>query len=90
MLTFCLGYNLCSVLEMQREWYFDKYGWSENRLLCVIRGDVGVLRNRYGVILPLEYARIELLYSSKPYCKVRKNRMWQIYDIERHKLVSDE
>lgn len=25
-----------------------------------------------------------------PYCKVRKNHMWQIYDIERHELVCDE
>ena len=90
MPLFCLGYNPYSVLEAQREWHFDKYSWSENGLLCVRRGDVGGLRDRYGVILPIEYDRIELLTSSKPYCKVRKNRMWQIYDIERHELVSDE
>lgn len=88
--VFCLGYNPYSVLEAQREWHFNKYSWSENGLLCVRRGDVGGLRDRYGVILPLEYDRIELLTSSKPYCKVCKNRMWQVYDIERHELVSDE
>lgn len=90
MPVFCLGYNPYSVLEAQREWHFNKYRWSDNGLLCVRKGNVGGLRDRYGVILPLEYDRIELLTSSKPYCKVRKNRMWRIYDIERHELVSDE
>ena len=90
MPVFCLGYNPYSVLEASRAWHFDKYGYSQNGLLCVRSGNVGGLRDRYGVILPLEYDRIELLDSSKPYCKVRKNRMWQIYDIERHELVTDE
>ena len=90
MPVFCLGYNPYSVLEGSRAWHFNKYGYSQNGLLCVSTGTVGGLRDRYGVILPLEYDRIELLDSSKPYCKVRKNRMWQIYDIERHELVSDE
>lgn len=90
MPVFCLGYNPYSVLEASRAWHFDKYAYSKNGLLCVSNGTIGGLRDRYGVILPLEYDRIELLDSSKPYCKVRKNRMWQIYDIERHELVSDE
>ena len=90
MPTFCLGYNQYSVLEAQRVRHFDKYSWAGNGLLVVRSGDVVGLRDRYGVILPLEYDRIELLTSSKPYCKVRKNHMWQIYDIERHELVCDE
>lgn len=90
MPVFCLGYNPYSVLEASRAWHFDKYAYSKNGLLCVSNGTIGGLRDRYGVILPLEYDRIELLDSSKPYCKVRKNRMWQIYDIERHELVTDE
>ena len=90
MPVFCLGYNPYSVLEASRAWHFDKYAYSKNGLLCVSNGTIGGLRDRYVVILPLEYDRIELLDSSKPYCKVRKNRMWQIYDIERHELVSDE
>ena len=54
-------------------------------------GDTGGLRDRYGVILPVDkYNRIELLTPSKPYCKVRKDGKWQIYDIERQELVSDE
>lgn len=43
------------------------------------------------LILPIDrYNRIELLTPSKPYCKVRKDGKWQIYDIERQELVSDE
>ena len=90
MPVFCLGYNSYSVLEASRVWHFDKYAYSKNGLLCVSNGTIAGLRDRYGVILPLEYDCIELLDSSKPYCKVHKNRMWQIYDIERHELVSDE
>ena len=36
------------------------------------------------------YDRIEILTPSKPYCKVRKDGKWQIYDIERQELVSEE
>ena len=90
MPVFCLGYNPYSVLEASRVWHFDKYAYSKNGLLCVSNGTIAGLRDRYGVILPLEYDCIELLDSSKPYCKVGKNRMWQIYDIERHELVSNE
>ena len=90
MPTFCLGYNQYSVMEASRAWHFDKYYGSPDGILCVRAGDTGGLRDRYGVILPLEYDRIELLTPSKPYCKVRKDGMWQIYDIERQELVSDE
>ena len=90
MPVFCLGYNPYSVLEAGRAWHFDRYYGSPDGILCVRSGNTGGLRDRYGVILPLEYDRIELLTPSKPYCKVRKNRMWQIYDIERQELVSDE
>lgn len=90
MPIFCLGYNPYSVLEASRAWHFDKYYGSPDGILCVRAGDTGGLRDRYGVILPLEYDRIELLTPSKPYCKVRKDGKWQIYDIERQELVSDE
>lgn len=90
MPTFCLGYNQYSVMEASRAWHFDKYYGSPDGILCVRAGDTGGLRDRYGVILPLEYDRIELLTPSKPYCKVRKDGKWQIYDIERQELVSDE
>ena len=91
MPVFCLGYNPYSVLEASRAWHFDKYYGSPDGILCVRAGDTGGLRDRYGVILPIDiYDRIELLTPSKPYCKVRKDRKWQIYDIERQELVSNE
>ena len=91
MPVFCLGYNPYSVLEASRAWHFDKYYGSPDGILCVRAGDTGGLRDRYGVILPVDrYGRIELLTPSKPYCKVRKEGKWQIYDIERQELVSEE
>ena len=91
MPVFCLGYNPYSVLEAGRAWHFDKYYGSPDGILCVRAGDTGGLRDRYGVILPIDrYNRIELLTPSKPYCKVRKDDKWQIYDIERQELFSDE
>ena len=91
MPVFCLGYNPYSVLEAGRAWHFDKYYESPDGILCVRAGDTGGLRDRYGVVLPVDrYDRIELLTPSKPYCKVRKDGKWQIYDIERQELFSDE
>ena len=91
MPVFCLGYNPYSVLEAGRAWHFDKYYGSPDGILCVRAGDTGGLRDRYGVILPVDiYDRIEILTPSKPYCKVRKDGKWQIYDIERQELVSEE
>lgn len=87
----CIGYNPYAVLEAKRGWHFDKYSYSPNGLLFVWNNDSAGLRDRYGVILPLgTYGSVELLTPSKPYCKVRKEGLWQIYDIERHELVSDE
>ena len=91
MPVFCLGYNPYSVLEAGRAWHFDKYYGSPDGILYVRAGNTGGLRDRYGVILPVDrYNRIEQLTPSKPYCKVSKDGKWQIYDIERQELVSDE
>ena len=89
--VFSLGYNPYSVLEAKRLWRFDKYYWARNGLLYVASKDGVGLRDRYGVILPVdEYDRVVLLRESMPYCKVRKDGKWQIYDIERRELVSEE
>lgn len=90
MPIFCLGYNPYSVINAKLLWHFDKYIYSQNGLLTIeSEGKVG-LRDRYGVILPIEYERVIILTPSKPYCKVKKGGKWQIFDIERHELVSDE
>ena len=55
----CLGYNPYSVLEASRAWHFDKYYGSLDGILCVRAGDTGGLRDKYGVILPVDkYNRI--------------------------------
>lgn len=91
MPVFCLGYNPYSVLEAGRQRHFNKYYGSPDGILCVSAGETKGLRDRYGVILPIDrYDRIELLTPTKPYCKVGRDNKWQIYDIERQELVSEE
>jgi hypothetical protein len=90
MPVFCLGYNPYSVLEAGRTRSFKTDLGSTRGLLYVQSDDNVGLRDRYGVILPVKYERVELLTPSKPYCKVMKDGKWQIYDIERHELVSEE
>lgn len=46
------------------------------------------IRNRFGIVLPAEYRRIQHLQYGLPYFKVGDDGAWQIYDIERHELVS--
>lgn len=86
----CMGYNPYTALDAKRASFFSEYAWAKDGVLLV-QGENGYgLRDRYKMILPAEYDRIEVLTPSKPYCKVCKNKMWQIYDIERHELVSEE
>lgn len=85
-----IGYNPYSVLESGRVMRFDDYSYSPNGLL-IVQGKNGFgLRDRYKQILPSEYDYIEILTPSKPYCKVRKDGRYRIYDIERHELLSEE
>lgn len=85
-----IGYNPYSVLESGRVIRFDSYSYSPNGLL-IVQGKNGFgLRDRYKQILPSEYDYIEILTPSKPYCKVRKDGKYRIYDIERHELLSEE
>lgn len=85
-----IGYNPYSVLESGRVIRFDSYSYSPNGLL-IVQGKNGFgLRDRYKQILPSEYDYIEILTPSKPYCKVRKDSKYRIYDIEQHELVSEE
>mgnify|MGYP003439754360 FL=1 len=85
-----IGYNPYSVLNAGRLTRFDDYSYSENGILFVRGKDGYGLRDRYKMILPAEYDYIEILTPSKPYCKVRKDGKYRIYDIERHELLSEE
>ncbi len=85
-----IGYNPYSVLNAGRVMRFDSYSYSPNGLL-IVQGKNGFgLRDRYKQIIPSEYDYIEILTPSKPYCKVRKDGKYRIYDIERHELLSEE
>ena len=83
----CLWYNPYSVMEAGRRSHFEDYECSPHGLM-IVGGKNGIgIRDRYGIIIPAEYDDIEILLSSKPYCKVRKDGRWMIYDIERHKIA---
>lgn len=88
--VFCIGYNPFSVLEARKYTHFDEYSYSRNGLMLVTGSEGDGIRDRYGLILPAEYYDIHLLIPSKPYCKVRKQGGWKIYDIEKQMMFSDE
>ena len=85
-----IGYNPYSVMEAGRVIHYDDYRYSPNGLMMVKGKDGYGIRDRYGLILPAEYDWIEHLIPSKPYCKVKKDGHWLIYDIERQELLSEE
>lgn len=88
--VFCIGYNPYSVLDAGKIGHFDEYEYSRNGLMLV-RGRDGIgIRDRYELILPAEYEKVELLIPHKPYCKVRTDEGWQIYDIVRQELLTEE
>lgn len=86
----CIGYNPYSVLQASRERVCKDYIYSPGGLLYV-EGEQGRgIRDRYEMILPAEYDRIEILVPTKPYFKVKKGRLWYIYDLIAHELVTEE
>lgn len=88
--VFCIGYNPYSVLEARKIRHFDEYVYSYNGLMLVIGRDGRGIRDRYELILPAEYRDVQLLKSHKPYCKVKTRDGWQIYDIVKQELLSEE
>ena len=88
--VFCIGYNPYSVLEARKIRHFDEYEYSHNGLMLVIGRDGIGIRDRYELILPAEYRDVELLESHKPYCKVKTKDGWQIYDIVKQELLSED
>ena len=87
---FSLGYNPYSVLDARKVRHYDGYEYSPNGLMLVSGRDGVGIRDRYGLILPPEYERVEHLIPSKPYCKVMKDGEWMVYDIVRQELLSEE
>lgn len=87
---FCIGYNPYTVVEARRCMHYDEYSCSGDGLLLVRSKDGFGIRDRYGIILSAEYERVDHLEPAKPYCKVLNDDLWMIYDIERHKFISEE
>lgn len=85
----CIGYNPYAGLQTKRFRACTEYRYSLNGLLYV-RGEDGLgIRDRYKMILPAEFDKVEILQPYKPYFKVRKDGIWRIYDIERQEFVTD-
>lgn len=86
----CIGYNPYTVPEARRLYVCDDYTDSPNGLLYVW-GKRGMgIRDRFGIVLPAEYGRVKILRHWSPFFKVGDDGSWQIYDIDRHKLLSEE
>ncbi len=85
-----VGYNPYAGLEARRLRHYENYLWAKDGLLMVKSKDGLGLRDRYKIILPAEYDYFDILTPSKPYCKVAKDGLYGIYDIERKEFVSDE
>lgn len=92
----CIGYNPYSVLHASRAHDFEGYVWGSRGLLYVKDGDKGYgIRDRYGLVMPTHFASIEVLDNKQPYVKANdreyaQENAWQIYDIERQELVTEE
>ncbi len=85
-----LGYNPFSATDCQVLYRFQGYNSGKHGLLIVEGKDGKGLRDRYGMVIPAEYERIESIDPHKPYIKVYKHENFQIFDIRERKLVSEE
>lgn len=89
-----LGYNPYSAMEASRLGHdFVGYHLGYKGLLRVRGRDGFGLRDRYGIVIPAQYGAITFLDEMKPYAKVCDNKQWNgwdLYDIERKELITDE
>ena len=87
----CIGYNPYAVLSAKRSRVCTDYTASPSGLLYVWNPQTGSgIRDRYGVILPAESDRIQIMVPYLPYFMVQKSGKWRIYDIVRHEFITDE
>lgn len=82
----CMGYNPYTAIDYKViPSYFHYFGG----VSFVTDGNQTGLRDRYGMVSPVG-DRIEFISAYKPYVKVFKEDFFQIYDIDMHRLLSDE
>lgn len=81
-----MGYNPYTAIDYKvRPSYFHYFGV----VSFVTDGDQTGLRDRYGMISPVG-DHIQFIETHKPYVKVYKEDFFQIYDIDMHRLLSEE
>lgn len=86
----CIGYNPYSVMSAKRMHTCNDYNKASNGLLYVHGKNGCGIRDRFDLVMPAEYSEIHILQHWMPYFMVGEKGAWQIYDIERHELVSEE
>lgn len=83
-----VGYNQYSNINAKRWYNFGYYDYSSQGLLCVLKdGQVGI-RDRYGMVVPCDYDKVEPFGNpAKPFVWVQKNEKWGLYDLECQELT---
>ena len=86
----CLGYNPYSAMHVSRHYDYVGYLWGERGLMRVYGRDGFGLRDRYGMVTPLQRGSIEFIDSWKPFVKIGSRGLgWNLYDIERQEFITD-
>ena len=86
-----LGYNPYSAMHVSRHRDYVGYLWGDRGLLRVAGRDGFGLRDRYGMITPLQRGSIEFIDPWKPFVKIgARGTGWSLYDIERHEFITVE
>ncbi len=86
----CLGYNPYSAMHVSRHYDYVGYLLGERGLLRVYGRDGFGLRDRYGMVTPLQRGSIEFIDSWKPFVKIgARGSGWRLYDIERQEFVTE-
>lgn len=86
----CLGYNPYSAMHVSRHYDYVGYLLGERGLLRVYGRDGFGLRDRYGMVTPLQRGSIEFIDSWKPFVKIgSRGSGWNLYDIERQEFVTE-
>ena len=85
-----LGYNPYSAMHVSRHYDYVGYLWGDRGLLRVYGRDGFGLRDRYGMVTPVQQKSIEFIDKEKPFTKIgTRSSGWQLYDIERQEFITD-
>lgn len=86
----CLGYNPYSAMHVSRHYGYVGYLWGDRGLLRVYGSDGFGLRDRYGMVTPVQPKSMEFIDAEKPIVKIgTRSSGWQLYDIEHQEFITD-